>query len=188
MDARDNTELDAYIESLGIGYEAAFVPQSISRNAGEARPSLNWKVTLKRGAKKITTDYSQGAGHIPKSIGPCSKMPGSYRAALVREREEDAAETGSYAVNLEGLYQVNLKSLHRKKLPAPDSRDVLWSLVLDGTSGEVCFEEWASEYGYDSDSIAALKVYEACRSTGYSLRRLFSLAELEHLKALFQEY
>jgi hypothetical protein len=68
---------------------------------------------------------------------------------------------------------------HRKKLRYGDSRpvtpkieDVLFSMCLDATAGDMNFHEWCMDYGYSEDSISALNTYQACLETAVNLRKL----------------
>lgn len=54
---------------------------------------------------------------------------------------------------------------------APRLDDVLFSLTLDASALEMNFEVWCSEYGYNSDSIKALKTYQKCLENAYKLSR-----------------
>jgi hypothetical protein len=46
----------------------------------------------------------------------------------------------------------------------PRPADVLSSLLLDVTSADQSFEDWASDFGYDDDSRKAEATYNACRT------------------------
>ena len=64
--------------------------------------------------------------------------------------------------------------------PAP--ADVLAALVRDGAGTAAPFEEWAAEYGYDTDSLRAFRTYETCQQVRAWLVDLLgedTLAELE---------
>lgn len=171
----------------GVTYSAEFVPLSKSRNATEPRPSLNWRITLARkGARPIVTDYMQGIGHVPDHR--------SMRQTIdVEGYEKNCAESGTYAPG--GLYIRNpngsngAKNGARAKLPAPDMLDVLHSLVLDASAIDAgSFEDWAGEYGYDTDSRAAEAIYNQCVALGLQLRALLGAARLEQLRELFADY
>jgi hypothetical protein len=45
---------------------------------------------------------------------------------------------------------------------AYDVRSAFYCFVSDALSGKECFEEFCSSLGYDSDSITALKTFNAC--------------------------
>jgi hypothetical protein len=49
----------------------------------------------------------------------------------------------------------------------PEVAEVLNALILDGwTARQESFEDWCGEYGYDTDSRRAERMYRACRRTG----------------------
>lgn len=54
----------------------------------------------------------------------------------------------------------------------PTAYDVLYCLLSDasGVENSNGFEEWASEYGYDTDSIKAQRTYKACERIAKRLR------------------
>ena len=54
----------------------------------------------------------------------------------------------------------------------PDIVDVLQSLTSDGYAQSLPFVEWCAEYGYDSDSRRAERLYRECRSLGRRFGRL----------------
>lgn len=70
----------------------------------------------------------------------------------------------------------------------PDAADVLHSLVLDASVVNQSFNEWCSEYGYDSDSIRALNTYQSCCGIAEKLRAVFSGEDMETLRELLQDY
>jgi hypothetical protein len=67
--------------------------------------------------------------------------------------------------------------------------DVVHSLVSDavGISDATSFEDWASDYGYDSDSLSAYKTFQALKAQAPRVRSFFG----EHFDAIAkaaQEY
>ncbi len=46
------------------------------------------------------------------------------------------------------------------------------------------FEDFCAGYGYETDSIVALKTFEACKEQDWNLRKLFDRAELEQLSEI----
>lgn len=53
----------------------------------------------------------------------------------------------------------------------PKLEDLLYSLHMDCTGVlDSSFEEWADEFGYDSDSRKAERIYKLCRKTLYAMR------------------
>jgi hypothetical protein len=44
------------------------------------------------------------------------------------------------------------------------------------------FEDWCSDYGYDSDSRKAESIWKSCDEIGRNLARAFTAQELEELR------
>ena len=56
----------------------------------------------------------------------------------------------------------------------PTAADVLYCLCSDATSVENAssFEDWCADFGYDTDSRSAERIYKACERIAAKLRRL----------------
>ena len=69
----------------------------------------------------------------------------------------------------------------------PEVGDVLESLKMDASEfqGDTVpmFEEWARNYGYDTDSRKAERVYRACRSFTWRLRAFLGQERFDELMA-----
>lgn len=76
----------------------------------------------------------------------------------------------------------------KRKPAAPTAASVLYRLLRDASAADQCFADWASEYGYDTDSRKALAIYEACCEIGRALRRVFTAAQRDELRELLQDY
>lgn len=164
-------QLDTLIQSLGIEYQATFVPQSRSRNANEKSPTLNWKITLQRGNYKLETDYSQGIGHHPKYR---QRTPTVYDQNVYKR----SCENGKYSVG----------GWAERPLPAPKLVDVLHSLVLDSDVLEYpCFEDWAESFGYDTNSRKAEATYRSCLEIALKMRLILS-DRLPELQEAYADY
>ena len=55
---------------------------------------------------------------------------------------------------------------------APEVADVISCLISDANSGMMNFDDFCSEFGYDTDSRKALAVWEQCVSTAGPIKRL----------------
>ena len=64
----------------------------------------------------------------------------------------------------------------------PELFDVLWAISQDATAVRSSFEDWAGDYGYDSDSIRAKRIYEQCVENGHRLGKLFSEELIEGIR------
>ena len=54
----------------------------------------------------------------------------------------------------------------------PDAAGVLSSLLLDAAADEQSFEDWCSEFEYDTDSRKAEKTYQACCKIAAKVKKL----------------
>jgi hypothetical protein len=206
-------KVNAKLDEWGIVYNAEFVPQSLSRNAGNKDPQLNWKVMLghksRLGKWDIVTDYSQGIGHLPDYNQSYGKP---IQAAWQKRYYAIVAEQGKYVKKIpkfgngvidyysvvgdDGKFAAHAPSslLPRTKdgladLPSPDATDVLYSLVLDSEVIDCeSFEDWADNFGYDHDSRSAEKIYRSCLETALKMRSLFGEDRLRELRVLFENY
>lgn len=169
-----------YVDGLlsgGLEYSAAFIPQSQSRNADEDQPSLNWRVVIAKGGARITTDYGQGVAHLPHYSQQFARL------VVYDNAVREACETGKSRLlpRKNNGYDACQEDRHfktGKPVPPPALVDVLWCLVMDaGVIDYAGFEEWASEYEYDTDSRKAETVYRACLDTALKLRQILDLDE-----------
>lgn len=75
-------------------------------------------------------------------------------------------------------------SAHTK---APSKKDVLYSFIMDDVS-YMDFNEFCLTFGYDDDSIKALKTFKACQTQTDNFYRLFDEEEREMLRELLEDY
>lgn len=173
-----------FVDSLDLEYSAAFIPQSQSRNAGEKDPTLNWRVVIAKGSAQIATDYMQGVGHLPNYSHQFARL------AVYDDAVRDACETGVSPLiphkNGYDACQAGLTFPRRTPVPPPALVDVLYCLVADaGALDYATFEDWASEYGYDTDSRKAEAAYRACLDIALQLRHIL---DLDAAREAFEDY
>lgn len=161
---------------LSLSYE--FVPFSRSRKAKEKNPSLNWVVTLKRGARAVlSTDYMAGMAHCPAYNDPKLGTQNCIDRMDAIKRE---CETG---------FSCKVSILHGKKPILPDAFSVMHSLVLDADVLDAGgFEDWAANYGYDTDSRKAEALYRTCLDSALKLRAGIGDETLSALREALQDY
>jgi len=166
--------LQAFADAYGITMETEFIPWSQSRNKGEKDPSLNFRVTLKRGDWSITTDYSMGYGNCQSY----KELPAASRGRLcgidynrIKRECEHGAITG-----------------YRKPV-RPTIDAVLWSLSMDASVLDApTYEDWAGDYGFDPDSRKGEAVYRACLEIALKLRVVLGDDGLRELAEAGQDY
>lgn len=173
----EHTELDQFIGSLGLEYDAKFVPASKAIDADDW-DSIHWEITLSNSGhhNPMSFPYRQGVGHLPG-------FPTS-RTINMQNNMKQALETGLYpkdwnAQDFPRLYN----------LPFPELRDVLYCVVMDADAlNYSCFEDWADNLGYSSDSRKAETIYNTCLRQALTFRLLIGGKALEQLSTLFVDY
>lgn len=173
--------IETVAAELGLTMHAVFVPWSKSRNAGEKQPSLNWLVTLRKdGRDVLTTDYMAGNGHCP-----------SYKAS-VKELGHGDSIMRTDAIKQECETGRERSAMHSAKAGRPllpVFADVLHSLASDSDVIDCAtFEEWAENYGMDTDSRKAEATYRACLEIALKLRNGLGEAGLKTLREAVQDY
>ena len=162
---------DKLLTELGLSMTVKFIPYSKSRSfKKDARineKNLNWEVTLLyNGREVITTDYSAGIGHAPsyKNFNP--KIHGTRYSMVHATFLEHELEKG-FTCRSERLYE-------QKGAPiVPELASVVYSLIMDSMALDYpTYEEFAPEFGLDSDSIKGLEIYRACIAIGLKMRRI----------------
>jgi hypothetical protein len=174
-------ERTAALEALGLSLEATFVPFSQSKHAkrnedGKVWRSLNWKVTIKQNGKElIVTDYAQGDGHTP------AYKKGHKSFSGPRELDRAIAAECEKGVEVQCIGASTDLILYRHKsfmgqrtpvsVPNPSLLEVCYSLTSDAQSGAESFEDFCSNFGYDTDSRKARKTWKACQKIAFKLGR-----------------
>ncbi len=152
----DTIKMDELCAKHGLTIESKLIRSPFDKkitkiNGKDVKPdwkdtSFHWSVTIGKGKQSLTTDYYMGAGHVtvPKSIE--------------RMFKNDAISKEMYA-------------RHVKPTP-PEVADVVHSLVSDASALDEPFADWASNCGYDDDSIKAKAIYDQCIELGHKIKRL----------------
>lgn len=76
----------------------------------------------------------------------------------------------------------------RAKAVAPTAASVLYCVLSDARGAEQNFRDWASDFGYDTDSIKALGIYNACCKELEDVRRFFTREQRIELDKLLEDY
>lgn len=196
----------------GVKVESVFVPWSQSRNRDERetdwsgkktnRPqrSLNWRVTITRNGREVVSlDYSSGIGHAPCYMQSPPKTDPEYSAYMARLIAE--TETGfktkrnPFATGYESDHvsfdmepdpdpkRAREYKPRRKIAIKPGAVNVLACLAMDSHVLDAGgFESWASDYGYDTDSRAAEKIYRECLEQALKFRAGLGDSALDELR------
>ncbi len=162
---------DNFINEKKLSLKTKFVPFSLSRSAEEKQKSLNWKVTIVSPNGQFTCDYMKGIGHLPYPNTSFMKL-NSYQSSSLNEAINSAVETGvARKISIVGK---DLKvGIGNAEFPTPTMKEVLESLCLDSdVKNYLSFESWAKEFGYDTDSKKAEKIYTSCQKAAEGLAKV----------------
>lgn len=128
-----------------------------------------WSVTVTYNGQEYTANYSSGLGSRKRKQFVRLQGGGYYHSSYGEFKNAfNACEAGWLT------------------LVPPTLPDVMYCLLLDGRCAEGTFEDFCSEFGYDSDSRKALETYLADQVTRNSMIKMFGtelfneLSQLEH--------
>lgn len=164
METKDiKTAVIELLKAEGITTSVSAAGENLNRDGWQCD---GWCITFTRAKISESFDYFTGLGH--RKPTKCAML-----------------QTGAkYPKNSVGY--ADWVKQYVRPVP-PDIAGVLHSLISD--SGAVtCFIDWANDYGYDSDSIKALAIYNACCINAKRLQQIFSRATLDELSELVQDY
>ena len=174
-----HAELDAVIASLGLSFQAVQIPARTDGVASDwDKGAFHFAVTISNARGTWSGNYSMGSGHA--TFAPWEKT-----RELTRKDYDRISRRGFTPRTL-----FDEEAVKKYRLPpVPTLRDVLYSLVSDADAIDCAtFEDWASNYGYDTDSRSAEKAYRACLESGLKLRAMLGEEALTKLRELFQDY
>ena len=119
-----------------------------------------FNVVLECGGRTFETPWNSGIGNrVPRKTFP---------------RQEPKSRLGAPGV----FYSVSGGWEPGKPIP-PKAEDVLSSLLMDASGTDETFDDWASSYGYDTDSRRALALYLTCQETARKLRTFLGRSVLD---------
>jgi hypothetical protein len=160
---------------VGIRADKRSTHKPNTRELAEPWQHFLWACTLEYQGRTYTTEYRLGLGHCTKGRThkvPCEIVTNDIARALKPYGRIAIADVEGYVTPT-----------------APSLVDVLGSLTSDASAALHCrdFEDFCNEYGYDTDSRAAEKVYAACTQVHFELYKLLGGGLYETLLACSEE-
>jgi hypothetical protein len=151
--------------------------------------AIEYPVTLSRHGKPvISTTYKMGIGHFEKQTL-------SHIAKTFRPVENTIRKNGFSVIRRLQPKDQNtaleiITAAARNYKMQPELANVVAALLMDGSPDfdAETFENWAVNYGYDTDSRTAEKTYSECVRTGQAIRRAVSADELKTLRSAAAEH
>lgn len=152
--------IQEFIEKHGITMTADRISARTDHAASNwGKDACHYLITLKCGDRAHVFNYSMGAGHVEKI--PYRQIPPDKRRGLTLKDWENTPRPGTRGLT---LHQAEYQS-YVWRPATPKLADVLDCVASDcaGFDNARSFEDWASEYGYDTDSRKAERTYSAVR-------------------------
>lgn len=180
------TDITAKLTELGFALEIKSGPTGKFENDW---PAIAFGVALLfKGKLVLETEYSLGIGHVDiKKARPDSIMGGWTSA----EQSMLYAWHSNPSVRFkdEGVRAKIAAKLAKQQGVRPELDSVVHSLLMDGEAffNAQSFEDWAGDFGYDSDSRKAEAIYRACDSIGRKLSAHIPKTVLGEARELTQD-
>lgn len=187
MKTLEVSEMDSQLKELGFSLEVLSGPNG---HVNKDWPCIQFTVRLMFQDKRVLdTDYSLGVGHVhPKQH---HNMSVNFLGLTANE--------GSLLMTWQSKPHTNFSNkdtwanvaakLAKKEKLTPGLAEVLHSLLLDGSPhfNHQSFEDWAPEFGYDTDSREAERIYRLCDDIGRKLAHAIPQKTLEAAQRITQD-
>jgi hypothetical protein len=179
----ETDKLQTVAESMGISIVCEFVPyRDYTAEDWKANRMLQWNCRIMRQGYSASPnfDYFQGIGHLGISPFFARHLHTNRLSIDMEQRLRVTFATGRYADQRDCC-------MTRTALVPPTLADVLSCLLMDSIAIGYSFDQFCSEFGYDTDSRKAYDTYNACRDAATRLLQIMSLAELASLQVANNE-
>jgi hypothetical protein len=147
-----------------------------------------WHITFfnngikdKAGSRCATFEYKTGIGHR-EDITPKLKFSKAFMNNIKAHKEALLDSTG---LTFKVYRKSNYPSLFAV---APTAASVLYCLLSDASASNESVKDLCDNYGYDSDSIKALNIYNQCVTIAKKLSKIFKPTLIEQLSSLLEDY
>lgn len=162
-------EINPKLAEMGYSMKCELV-----RDHDETDRMADWSVTLTGpNGKSVQTEHHTGCG-----LRTWARIPGQedYDLRKFFKRGERCTLSGRNAI----------AARKYTKATPPELCSVLSSLLMDSLACDQSFNDWCSNFGYDTDSRKALDTYLACQESGAKLRAIG--ANFDELGEVLQDW
>lgn len=145
---------------FGVKLESQFVKITKKRKA------FRWKVKLSREGRQFILAFTKGSAHIGRLVN------GIWKLATKQELRADED-----------------RMLKRNKPIPPQLREVLECLQSECSDfqSNISYKDWASNFGYNPDSIKGKKIFRCCRRHARKMEHLLGVEWQNFLQYRFDE-
>lgn len=172
-------ELKEMWETLGIESNVVKIGGAVKENNWAC---VEFRVTFKKGTNELNVPYYLGTGFMDKIIG--------YKYKLTKEEQRIYELMQKRTIIREDCKKEFAKKsadIAARYTPASKAKpwEVFSRLIAD--MPDECFDDWCSNFGYDSDSIKAKETYDTCVKYGFEAKKFVSREVQEKLINLVNE-
>lgn len=160
-------KIETFVERHGITIEAK--PVALAAHWTGDKEAQSWECTLKCGKREMVTSFTKGSAHRTWSLR-AGVACGYDRPRTYRTNMPASAPRNAYTYDKEAFLAWSVPT-------PPSAAEVLDCLAMDASAMDESFEDWAADFGYDTDSRKAEAAYTACRESGFALRKLLGSAD-----------
>ena len=155
-----------------------------NNTTGKYNPTFEFTVELTMDGRHMQTPYSGGS---------LAFLTPEVKQQIRESKDRDATHAIGYmdgfkrvrGIDIDGSIAVNYIFAHSAIKPL----DVLYSLVSDARAGTETFDDFCSNYGYDTDSRKAYATWQQCQTGAREFLRVLGSSDLlTRLEEAFQDY
>jgi len=139
----------------------------------------SWSVSFRAPNKMIVFPFRTGIGLRAEPTAQARNMAKYQFPGLTAN---DISRRTSWGKR----YLAYLETLRKPK--APTAASVLNCLLSDAQAASMSFMDWASDFGYDTDSMKAFATYNECCEIGKKLGTIFNRELQAKLQDALQDY
>ena len=157
-----NEQVTSALTKAGINFTVTGKGTGLKRDNWECD---GWMLELSHKNDTEYFDYFTGIGHRTPMPKPMDNGPMPRRGTLMYEQLEK-----------------------QRKPVTPEICGIIYSLIMDSDAICESFDNWCNNFGYDSDSLKAFNIYQACTDNAKKMRKIIDNATLELLREALEDY
>ena len=181
-----DTKTAEYLKSIGVSYDVNHTAEMLHDK--EWQHDLFYIVFTAKNHKVEGFEYKTGIGHrITPPTYKNGRQAFGYSTEQQRELKKLRELIGKSGL-IEAKKAVTKCVTNKEAITMPTQASVLYGLVLDSSAGDESLPDWCDNYGYDSDSMKALSIYNACIENAKKLNNIFTREQLEAISELLEGY
>jgi len=179
--------LESLLVDRGVKFTATHVGLVENDDLNQKKSWLHdeWRVTIELNGKSYSDKYMTGIGHRKLAFGVKNEGRKYYTiSGVVAFSDKEACEKNLLLVP--HIHLNNDGTIRKEDKGYPKAWEVVCAWLGDANC-DMSFESWASEYGYNSDSISYREIYLHCQRIRDGIRRVFGDAMLAELHEAAQD-